>query len=669
MTGNIVARLKSTPIFAALSEEDIQRIVPLVSETHYPKGAAIVRQGERDDTFYIVDSGQVVVLRRTEPGAPQAVLSYLGPGQYFGEVALLTGRPRNATVQATLDTHLLYLRKADFDRLLSKYPHLRDILSVEAELREWLSAKRFPWQSPDEVTACFSHKHWFVLARSIFVPGLLLLLLLGTATTLSLFDMGIELTLGLMWAPLLVVVTVLAAWLLWNWYDWINDYYVVTNKRAVHVERVALISTRRDEAPLGRLQDVSVVTPGILAHFLGFGDVILQTAGATGQVVFRYLSDPNRVRERLFEMMTVAKQEMITEERQRIRTALRSQLRRAEEAEEKPEQSPLPQPSEAAPSGQEGGGLELLKTTGLYRGLAQMRLFDFLRRPHVPRMRIEEKGTITWRKHWFILVRRIIFPVFFLGLTLAAMIFVRRLPPNALPYPVSPFVVMSGLLSVADAFWLMVRIRRWRNQVAEETQKKGPLSARQRGSLWWSQMAMPLAWLVCIGVVFAFGLLFPRRTTLLSFIGSYLFLSFPLLLWFLWRWEDWSNDVYILTSNRIIDIKRIPWFMRESRRESSLDVIQNISYDIPGVIAHIFQIGTVIIETAGRAGNFVFEWVADPAGVQADIFRRMDEFEESERQSERRRREQELRDWFSVYQEMVAQGDIPGKSPSEEWEQ
>ncbi len=668
MAENIVARLKSTSIFAALSEEDIQRIVPLVGETHFRKGATIVRQGEPGDTFYIVDSGQVVVLRHTEPGAPQVVLSYLGPGQHFGEMALLTRQPRNATVQATLDTHLLCLEKADFDRLLSEHPHLRKMLNMEAKLREWLSAKRFSWQSPDETTEWFSRKHWYVLARSILGPSLLLTLLLGIATALSLFAMGIELTLGLIWVPSLVLATIFSGWLLWNWYDWINDHYVVTNKRAVHVERVALISTQRREAPLARLQDVSVVIPGILAHLLGFGDVVLQTAGATGQVVFRYLPDPDRVRERIFEMMTIARQEMITEQKQRIRAELLSQLRPAEEEGEKPEHSPLSQRSEAVSSDQGGGGLELLKTMGLYRGLSQMRLFRFLRRPHLPRMRIEEKGTITWRKHWFILARRITFPAILLGLTLTATIFVLYLPLNALPYPVSPLVIMSGLLSVAGALWLLVRIRRWRNKVAEETQKKGPLSRRQREALRWNQIGMSLAWLGCIGIVFAIGLFVPRGTTLPFIIGGYLFLSFPLFLWFLWRWEDWSNDVYMLTSNRIIDIKRTPWFMRESRREGSLDVIQNIYYDIPGIMAHIFNFGTVIIETAGRAGNFIFEWVFDPAGVQADIFRRMDEFEEEERQSEQGRREQELRDWFAVYQEMVAQGEIPGKSPPEESE-
>lgn len=669
MDRNVVDRLKGTLIFAALSEEDIQRVAPLVGETHYREGATIVRQGEPGDTFYIVDSGQVIVLRQMEPGAPQTVLNYLGPGQHFGEMALLTGRPRNATVQATLDTHLLYLRKADFDRLLSKHPYLREMLNVEAELREWLSAKRFPWQPPDEVTAWFSKKHWYVLARSIFLPGLLLLLLVGAVTTFSLFDMSFELTLGLIWVPGLVLAIMLAGWLLWNWYDWTNDYYVVTNKRAVHVERVALISTQRSEAPLTRLQDVSVVTPGILAHFLGFGNLILQTAGVTGQVVFQHLPNPNRVRERIFEMMTIARQEMTTEERQRIRAELLRQFRLSGEEGEKSERSPLPQPSEAGLSEKGGGVLELLKTTGLYRGLSQMRLFDFLSRPHVPRVRIEEKGTITWRKHWFILVRRIAFPVVFLSLTLAAAIFVLYLPPSALPYPMSPLVVMSGLLSVAAAFWWLVRIQRWRNKVTEETQEKGPLSRRQRGALLWDQIGMPLAWLVCIGVVFAIGLFVPRGTTLLFIIGGYVCLSFPLFLWFLWRWEDWSNDIYILTSNRIIDIKRTPWFMRESRRESSLDVIQNIYYDVPGIMAHIFNFGTVIIETAGRAGNFVFEWVFDPAGVQADIFRRMDELAESEKQSERQRREQELRDWFSVYREIVAQGEIPGESPPEESEQ
>jgi hypothetical protein len=436
------------------------------------------------------------------------------------------------------------------------------------------------------------------------------------------------------------------------------------------MERVALTSTRRNEAPLTKLQDVSVVTPGILAHFLGFGHVTLQTAGVTGQVVFQYLPNPNSVRERIFEMMTVAKQEVRTKERQRIRAELLSESKLAkEEAKwldqvEAKEEEARRQETASSP---EGGRLELLKAMGLYRKRSQRRLFSFLRRPHLPRVRIEEKETITWRKHWFILIRRIVFPLVFLGLTLVATIFILLLL-NTLAYPVFPLVIMSGLLSVADAFWLWVRIRRWRNEVAEKTQEQGPLSRRQRESLRWSQIGMPLAWLACIGVVFAVGLFVPRGTTPPLIIGSCLFLSFPLFLWFLWRWEDWSNDVYMLTSNRIIDIKRTPWFMRESRREGELDKIENINYDIPGIIAHVFNFGTVVIETAGRAGNFVFEWVFDPAGVQADIFRRMGELEENKKQSERQKREQELQEWFSVYTGMVTQGEIPGKFPSEETE-
>jgi len=121
--------------------------------------------------------------------------------------------------------------------------------------------------------------------------------------------------------------------------------------------------------------------------------------------------------------------------------------------------------------------------------------------------------------------------------------------------------------------------------------------------------------------------------------------------WWLWVFEDWQNDIYQVTSSRIIDVEQLPFGLREERREASLGMIQNVSLTVPGLIGRILGYGSVTIETAG-AGPFTFDYVRHPLAVQAEIFRRIETFEKREREKRARRRQDELLDWFTVYDQM-----------------
>jgi uncharacterized membrane protein YdbT with pleckstrin-like domain len=124
-----------------------------------------------------------------------------------------------------------------------------------------------------------------------------------------------------------------------------------------------------------------------------------------------------------------------------------------------------------------------------------------------------------------------------------------------------------------------------------------------------------------------------------------------LLPWWLWRFDDWQNDIYQVTSTRIIDVERLPMFLREDRREASLGMIQNIKFEIPGLLGKILNYGSVTIETAG-AGAFTFDCVKDPSGVQREIFRRMEAFQKNKERAAAERHRTELLDWFAVYDQM-----------------
>jgi hypothetical protein len=132
---------------------------------------------------------------------------------------------------------------------------------------------------------------------------------------------------------------------------------------------------------------------------------------------------------------------------------------------------------------------------------------------------------------------------------------------------------------------------------------------------------------------------------------SYVVVSIFLFPWWLWQFDDWQNDIYQVTATRIIDVERLPFYLREERREASLGVIQNISLEIPGFLGRLLNYGSVTIETAG-AGPFTFDYVKDPRRVQAEIFRRVEAFQRRQRLEAAERHRNELLDWFSVYDQV-----------------
>ena len=113
------------------------KLCQLGQEVSVSTGTRIVSQGEDPEFFYVIQSGRVRVFRETADRI-QTNLTELGAGAYFGEVALVTGQPRSASVEALEDATLIKVSKDEFDRLLDQNPQLaRHIIQ---QLASWLVA-------------------------------------------------------------------------------------------------------------------------------------------------------------------------------------------------------------------------------------------------------------------------------------------------------------------------------------------------------------------------------------------------------------------------------------------------------------------------------------------------------------------------------------------------
>jgi CRP-like cAMP-binding protein len=129
--------LARTPLFSLLGRLDLARLAGELEELSFRPGQAIVREGDPADGFYVINSGRVGVVAGA-PVGDGSPLTVLGPGECFGEIALLTDSPRTATVVAQNEVTVWRLSRARFETLLG---HERSIAqSIERSLSLRLAA-------------------------------------------------------------------------------------------------------------------------------------------------------------------------------------------------------------------------------------------------------------------------------------------------------------------------------------------------------------------------------------------------------------------------------------------------------------------------------------------------------------------------------------------------
>ncbi|QDU64796.1 putative MscS family protein.1 precursor [Planctomycetes bacterium Pan216] len=130
--------LRELPLFVSLSDQAIDRLASMAETRLYSDGEAIIRQGDEGDELFVIEQGDVRISSGIE-NKESLTITQLGPGTYFGEMSLMTGARRTATVRAVGNVVVLVVCKAAFRQILLAFPSLvEEICKTISERRQEL---------------------------------------------------------------------------------------------------------------------------------------------------------------------------------------------------------------------------------------------------------------------------------------------------------------------------------------------------------------------------------------------------------------------------------------------------------------------------------------------------------------------------------------------------
>ena len=421
-------------------------IASLLNEETFAAGETVFRQGAEADRFYLIFRGAVKVVQVVDQAEHQ--LAELVAGDYFGEQEVLNRHRLAASVIATERSIMFSIPADQLRMLMKKFPRLHAALIVSSDSRTLAREKHFAWLYPDEVVYFVARKHEVQLTKALAlpvvalaVPILLTIYFFLTRSFLSIFGAGITFLLIVLWG-------------VWNYIDWGNDYYILTNMRVIWLERIIGLYDSRQEAPLTTVLSVAVETDQA-GRLMDYGNVIIRTY--TGKIPFSHVPHPYEAAHLIEEQWSRSKRNATQMEKEAMRNELRRKMGLT--VETKP-----PEPRET----------ESLQSTPTFykRGILQIIGSNWFK------LRLEDSGTITYRKHWFVLFKQTWEPTLLIFLLAAGMVArtltlwnthgesvidLSRWPP------VDTIILVLPVLMVPLFIWWVYQYIDWRNDIFQVT--------------------------------------------------------------------------------------------------------------------------------------------------------------------------------------------------------
>jgi hypothetical protein len=549
----IVASLKKIRLFDGLNSVQLELVASSIHPIPLKEGDALRLDG-KNCPFFMLVSGD---LRSTQLMKGSDGESYaLKQGDFFGADVVFHGKQKSYHITAKKPALLYSIQVVALRRLLNTIPGLTKNIKKQLVWYKLIHSKPFSWLGEEETIKLICRKHPAYLFVSELLPlviswmGVLIIFLATQISTTS-----FRLVVGWFGAG---VVGVSILWAIWLYFDWGNDFYIITDERIVWLERTVGLYDSRQEAPLVAIK-AGETKSSQLGRWLGYGDVITQTF--MGKIFFRHIRNPGEIKNMIDLERAQALGRQVSTDIHTIEGTIRQKI----------------EPSQAVTS-----PTPVNNTTGITVGVTDqetktvtepMSIWQSFRMRFQTRW--EKNGIITYRKHLYVLFRMTWFP--------AACFF--------------GMMVGTGLLY----FW---------------------------------------------SVMDQINLLKPG---LILLIG--IFLTVMALLWWLYKFVDWSNDIYRVTSEKIIDSERKP-LGDEITKSAPLENIIGLDYERLGFLGVVLNFGNVIINI-GTDNKFIFYGIHNPARAQRDIFNYMYEQRHKKLQADTMQEQDRVSTYIAAYHRQV----------------
>ncbi len=420
--------------FDTLKEDQLQFIADNLDTHIFNEGEIIFEEGSPADGFYIIFSGRVKLTHGFDEDEEE--LSIYQRGDYFGEEGLLTGQIRQVNAIAFSNVILLHIDSERMEMLADQYPVIIPPIRLSIDSYNLFLRQNLQWRAPREAVQFISRKHIIFLWLRLIVP---ILTALFTLIPLLIYFITAQQKPAAVPYIMGLISLVVLGWMIWNTVDWANDYSIITNRRVVALEKIIFLYESRQEAPMDAILSVATNSSQI-GRILGFGNVVMRTY--TGVITFRHLAQHELVAR------------LIKEERQRAK--MRSE--RAQQFEKEDlirdrlgfKERKIDPFEEGKPKRQDNEAPRDLKS-----GKVAELLASFFH------LRDEEDGVITYRTHWFILLKRVWIPTLLLLVLLLLLILTwanifTLFPADAL----GKFFMLAG---AALLIWWGYQYWDWRN--------------------------------------------------------------------------------------------------------------------------------------------------------------------------------------------------------------
>jgi len=544
----VIGQLRNMRLCKNLDEETLTLLAESCEAVSLAENSILEVEPDQPFPFYLITSGKVLV---SIPKGKNEYTDYvLKDGDFFGGEVVLHGKHSLYMVSGMIETHLLRIDVDQLAVLLHNSPLLKANLQEAMDIYRTIRGRHFQWLGEDETVYLLVREHPAALIVSMALP---FLWAWGAIALFWLADMIGVASFSVITEWIAVGVTLFALGLaIWRFFDWRNDYYLLTDQRVVWLEQTIGLYDSRQEAPINAIRS-EVLNSTFFGRLFGFADVIVKTY--MGQVPLHNIGEPERVKAMIQEVRRMDEQREQTAGADMMANIIKRKLTPPETVQETPAPAPLQledQPEKIPPP-----------------PAPATRLTDYFS------SRIEQGDVITYRKHGYVLFKKVWLPSLFMILILAGMIYLL-------------YLSISGSLE------------------------------------------------------------FPSTIAILLF-GLFL-LSLPTIGW-LYQYIDWRNDIYQITTDRIVDSDKKP-LGDEHTKSALLENIQSMEHVRLGILGILLNYGSVII-SVGTETQFTFDGIRDPARAQQDIFNRMQSNQKKKEQSEASKRWEEVGDWLAVFKRLT----------------